>query len=135
LPSLEASRSIDDVGRRIKTLFLGRDGVGAFLRDTLGAALLYTARVAPAIAHSIDDVDRAMQWGFGWELGPFEIWDAIGIQEVLAAAGDIARPVQGRDVGDPKRVALQEAALHTVDLPERFRNDGVPPAGPELQIL
>ena len=38
------------------------------------------------IAHSIDDVDRVMRWGFGWELGPFELFDAIGVREVLAAA-------------------------------------------------
>src|SRR5262249_8244971 len=72
--------------------------VGAFLRQTLGSTLAYTERVAPAIAHSIDDVDRAMKWGFGWELGPFEILDAIG------------------------------------DRP-RIRDDGVPPAGPDFEIL
>ena len=92
LPALEASRSITDVAERTKTLFLGRDKVGAFLRQTLGSTLLYAARVAPDIAHSIDDVDRAMKWGFGWELGPFEIWDAIGIREVVDAVGVEAVP-------------------------------------------
>ena len=63
-------------GARIRALFNGKDKVGAFLRDTLGPTLVYAARVAPDVAHSIDDVDRAMRWGFGWELGPFETWDA-----------------------------------------------------------
>ncbi len=85
LAPLDAARSIEDVSERTKTLFLGRDNVGAFLRSTLGPLLLYAARVAPDVAHSIDDVDRAMRWGFGWELGPFEIWDAIGVREVLDA--------------------------------------------------
>ncbi len=78
LPSLEAAMSIEDVGERLKTLFHGQDKVGTFLRAALGPMLVYTARVAPSMANSIDDVDRAMRWGFGWELGPFEMWDAIG---------------------------------------------------------
>ena len=116
LPALDAARAIDDMAARIKTLFLGRDKVGTFLRLTLGPTLLYTARVTPSIAHSIDDVDRVMQWGFGWELGPFEMWDAIGVRDVLDALGETERPplLCGRD---------------------RFRDDGVPPAGPDLQIL
>ncbi len=91
LPALEAARSIDDVGERLKTLFLGSDKVGAFLRATLAPTLLYSAQMAPVIAHSIDDVDRAMRWGFGWDLGPFEIWDAIGVRQVIDAVG-VASP-------------------------------------------
>ena len=75
-----------------KRSFSVNDNVGAFLRATLGSLLLYAARVAPEIAYSIDDVDRAMRWGFGWELGPFEIWDAIGVREVLAACGNAEPP-------------------------------------------
>ena len=67
-------------------LFNAKDKAGQFLRETLAPTLVYTARVTPAIAHSIDDVDRVMQWGFAWELGPFELIDAIGVREVLAAA-------------------------------------------------
>jgi 3-hydroxyacyl-CoA dehydrogenase len=90
-PRLTARR-IDDVGERVKALFLGRDKVGAFLRATLGPMLVYTAQVTPAIAHSIDDVDRAMRWGFGWDLGPFELWDAIGSTYVLDAVQPPAIP-------------------------------------------
>ena len=103
LASLEAARSIDDTGARIKTLFHGKDKVGEFLRETLAPTLTYTVRIAPDIAYSIDDVDRVMKWGFGWELGPFETIDAIGPRELA-----------GRD---------------------RFRNNGLPAAAADLQIL
>ncbi len=79
LASIEAARSIDDTGERIKTLFLGKDKAGDFLRETLAPMLTYTAKVAPAIAYSMDDVDRVMRWGFGWELGPFAIMKTLGI--------------------------------------------------------
>ena len=83
---------------------------------------MYAARVAPDIAHSIDDVDRAMRWGFGWELGPFEIWDAIGVREVLEAIRSSRRA--------PPLVADCCRAGRN-----RFRDGGVPPAGPGLQLL
>src|SRR5690606_98807 len=85
LPALEAAKSIDDPVARVRALFSGRDRVGEFLRRTLAPSLLYPARVPPDIAWSIDDVDRVMQWGFGWELGPFELIDAIGVREVVDA--------------------------------------------------
>jgi 3-hydroxyacyl-CoA dehydrogenase len=80
LPSLEAARSIADTGERIKTLYNGPDRVGQFLRDTLAPTLAYAAQITPSIAHSPDDVDLVMQWGFGWDLGPFETAEAIGIE-------------------------------------------------------
>ena len=80
LGALAAAESVADTGERIAKLFAGKDRVGDFLRQTLGPTLDYTRTVTPAIAHSADDVDRVMRWGFGWELGPFEILDAIGAQ-------------------------------------------------------
>src|SRR5262249_25033763 len=79
LPSLDAARSIEDPRERIKTLFAGKDKVGEFLRDTLEPTLRYTAKVAPEIAYSPADIDRAMKWGFGWERGPFETMDVLGL--------------------------------------------------------
>jgi 3-hydroxyacyl-CoA dehydrogenase len=114
LPSLEAARSIEDPRERIRTLFRGNDKVGEFLRQTLRPTLAYTARIAPDVAYSIDDVDRVMKWGFGWELGPFEIIDAIGVADVLGAAA---------------------ASIKGLRADGRFRDDGVPAAAPDLQIL
>src|SRR5207247_631273 len=116
LPSLDAARSIEDPAERIKTLFNGRHKVGQFLADTLGPTLEYTARVAPDIAYSTDDIDHAMQWGFGWEIGPFAIMNAIGVGsgpegrrsdlQILKAAKDCNRVVRKNagaslvDIGD-----------------------------------
>ena len=85
LPALEAVRSMDDTAERLKTLFAGGDTVGRFLRASLAPALLYAARIADEVAHCPEDVDRAMRWGFGWELGPFETIRALGIETVLGA--------------------------------------------------
>ena len=126
LPALDAAAAIDDPGERIRTLFEGRDRVGEFLRATLAPTLAYAAEVAPAIAHSIDDVDRAMRWGFGWELGPFELWDAIGVDKVLEAAGRTEPP--------QIVLALRPSAPRPASS-VRFREGPVPPRAPDLQIL
>ena len=128
LSGLDAASAIDDHAERIRTLFRERDRVGEFLRATLAPTLVYAAEVAPTIAHSIDDVDRAMRWGFGWELGPFEIWDAIGIDTVLEAA---RRPDPPALVAELKGHAASGAAPATV----RFRSGAVPPRTAELQLL
>ena len=133
LPGLDAASAIDDPGERIRTLFRGRDRVGEFLRATLAPTLVYAAEVAPAIAHSIDDVDRAMRWGFGWELGPFEIWDAIGIDAVLEAAGRPDPPALVRELREsaPSGAASSGAVAPAV----RFREGAVPARAPDLQLL
>ncbi len=125
LASLDAAASIESAGERVRSLFNGRDRVGDFLRATLAPTLVYAARVAPDIAHSIDDIDRAMRWGFGWDLGPFELWDAIGIDAVLEAAGASDDP--------PPLVAARRAAATSAGT--RFRDGRLPPAAPGLQIL
>ena len=125
IPVLEATRNIDNPAERVKLLFLDQGKAGRFLRATLGPTLLHTARVASDIAHSIDDVDRAMQWGYGWELGPFEVWDAIGVHEVLDAMRETTTVL---DVPPSVQRILDAGG-------NRFRSDGVPAAAPDLQIL
>lgn len=79
LPALDTAKSIEHLPERIKTLVYGTDRVGAFLWKTFSRTLIYAANRIPEIADTVVDVDRAMRWGFGWELGPFETWDAIGV--------------------------------------------------------
>ena len=128
LGSLEASASIPDVHKRVRTLFQGQDRVGQFLRETLAPTLIYTATVTPSVAHSPDDVDRVMRWGFGWELGPFELIDAIGIQHVIDATRE-ASP----DLLEGGTPPLLQAALKGGG--DAVRDGDVPPAASDLQIL
>jgi 3-hydroxyacyl-CoA dehydrogenase len=95
LPALEGARSVADIKQRIRQLFLGHDKAGALLRQTLGPTLLYAARVAPEVAYSLDDVDRAMRWGFGWQSGPLETLDAIGASAVLEACRAASAVIPG----------------------------------------
>src|SRR5437764_1398677 len=84
LPSLDMAKNIEDTRERLKTLTWAKDRVGAFLWKTLARTLTYTADRIPEIADTIVEVDRAMRWGFSWELGPFEVWDAIGVEKSVA---------------------------------------------------
>ncbi len=106
LPSLDAARGMDDLRARVRTLTDGDDRVGRFLRETLVPTLDYADRIAPSIAHTPGDVDRAMRWGFGWELGPFELRSAPTSPEtiigVARAAGLVRRNAGASliDIGD-----------------------------------
>src|SRR6266404_3002420 len=93
LPSLEMARNIEDTAERIKTLTWSKDRAGAFLWKTLSRTLCYAAERIPEIADTVVEVDRAMQWGFNWELGPFEVWDAIGVEKSVAKLKEEGRTV------------------------------------------
>jgi 3-hydroxyacyl-CoA dehydrogenase len=90
--SIEAGKQIEETRERIRTLVgPAMDGKGdkanRFLWACLSENCLYAARRVPEIANSVVDVDRAMRWGFAWELGPFEVWDAIGVPRMAEALG------------------------------------------------
>jgi len=79
--SLDAAKGIDDLPKRVKTLVWGDDRVGEFLWKTSSRISRYAANRIPEIADTIVEVDNALKWGFGWEIGVFEAWDAIGVRE------------------------------------------------------
>ena len=93
LPSLDMAKNIEDAPERIKALTWGKDRVGAFLWKTLSKTLTYAAKRIPEIADNVVEVDRAMRWGFGWELGPFEVWDAIGVGKSVGRMKEEGMPV------------------------------------------
>ncbi len=128
IPSIEAAKSIDSVQERVRMLFSAKDKAGEFLRETFAPTVIYTARVTPDIAHSIDDVDRVMRWGFGWELGPYELFDAIGVREVLAAAQAVGGHALSKGV-PPLMQEVLDSGKNT------FRTGPVPPEAKDLLIL
>jgi 3-hydroxyacyl-CoA dehydrogenase len=83
--SIESGKAIEDTRQRLRALvgpvMEGQKGDKAqqFLWNAISETCLYAARRVPEISDSLADVDRAMRWGFGWELGPFEMVDALGL--------------------------------------------------------
>jgi 3-hydroxyacyl-CoA dehydrogenase len=86
LPIVAAARDHDDLGARLRFLLdkADEDRGARYLRDTLLPSLAYAARRVPEIADSLVEVDHAVEWGFGYELGPFRAWDAIGVADGVA---------------------------------------------------
>jgi 3-hydroxyacyl-CoA dehydrogenase len=79
--SLDAVRNADGREEKLRAVLQANDRAGNFLWKFLSQTFLYAVRRIPEIADSLVDIDRAMRWGYGWELGPFELWDAIGMAE------------------------------------------------------
>ena len=76
-PSIGAARNIDDPVRRMLTVLEGDDRAAQLARETTADSLVYAANRAQEIADSIVAIDEAMRWGFNFDLGSFEVWDAL----------------------------------------------------------
>ncbi len=79
--TLELTKPIDNLRERIKVLVSGKDKAGEFYRATFAGLFQYVSNRIPEIADELYKIDDALKAGFGWELGPFEYWDAIGVQQ------------------------------------------------------
>src|SRR5271169_4329719 len=99
-PALDMAKNVEQTGARVKML-LGLDGsgpqksdkAGAFLWSALSDLWTYSANRVPEISDSIVEIDRAMRLGFNWELGPFELWDAAGVEATVARMKKEGKPV------------------------------------------
>ena len=83
-PTLELTKTIDKVLDRFKVLVKGKDKAAEFYRKNFAAMFAYVQNRIPEISDELYRIDDAMKAGFGWENGPFEIWDAIGIEAGVA---------------------------------------------------
>lgn len=82
--SLGAARKAESPGESLKIILKGTDAAAKFVWDVTADTLLYAANRVGEIADDVVNIDRAMRWGFAWEMGPFESWDAIGVPESVA---------------------------------------------------
>ncbi len=92
-PSLAAVADIADPGERVRQFLSFADEAARFGWDVLATTFLYAANRIPEICDDIAQIDRAMRWGYAWELGPFELWDALGVRETVARMQAEGRPV------------------------------------------
>jgi 3-hydroxyacyl-CoA dehydrogenase len=93
--SLDNAKNIDDPAARIRTLIggPGKNKDEQFLWSALSDLWTYSANRIPEISDGVVEIDRAMRLGFNWELGPFELWDAAGVEATVARIKKEGRPV------------------------------------------
>src|SRR5207244_9397043 len=84
VPSLGAGKGIADPAERIRKMMAADDKAGEIARKVTWATLAYASHRLGEIAEDIVNIDNGMKWGFAWDLGPFETWDAIGVADSVA---------------------------------------------------
>jgi len=83
MPDADEARNIEDLAERLRKLIQSEGRGGTFLWKLLSDTLLYAAERVPEISDRIVEIDRAMRWGYAHKLGPFELWDALGVPLVV----------------------------------------------------
>jgi 3-hydroxyacyl-CoA dehydrogenase len=103
---LKAFKKAGSLQNRLSALFEDEGRAGTFFRETTLETLAYAARRIPEITDDPASVDKAIKWGFGWEMGPFEKWDALGFERVLEA-------MREHDIAVPSWVEQMQASGQT----------------------
>lgn len=145
--SITAAKKIDEAAGRIQTMVSGKDAAANYAWRSLRDTLIYAVNRIPEAADNVVSIDNAMKWGFNWDIGPFEMLDAIGVNAFIerAAADGIVVPetLQGveafyrfNEKGRPEFFCLQtrtwqalERPPGTIDLEIIRRSGGVVEAG------
>ncbi len=83
--TIEAAKPVDDLKQRLKTLYNGKDKAGEFYRKFHHQLFAYVSNRIPEIADELYKLDDALKAGFGWEMGAFETWDAMGLEKTIEA--------------------------------------------------
>ncbi|MCD6556956.1 MAG: hypothetical protein J7K64_07150, partial [Bacteroidales bacterium] len=89
--ALEKTKGIENIGKRIGILMADKEKVGEFMRDSFYALFWYSSNRIPEITDALYKVDDALNAGFGWKLGPFTTWDAVGVEETVKAMEEAGR--------------------------------------------
>ena len=90
-PTLEQTKTIDNLKDRFKVLLSGADKAGEFYRKTFFGLFKYVSNRIPEISDELYRIDAAMSAGFGWALGPFETWDAVGVEKTVKKMEEAGR--------------------------------------------
>ncbi|RKS53326.1 3-hydroxyacyl-CoA dehydrogenase [Gillisia mitskevichiae] len=122
--TLELTKSIDNVVDRFKVLVGGKDKAGEFYRKNLSALFAYVSNRIPEITDELYKIDDAMKAGFGWEHGPFQIWDAVGVEkgiEMMKAEGEepAAWVTEMLESGSKSFYTIKEGNTYYYDIPKK----------------
>lgn len=122
--TLELTKTVDKVIDRFKILVGGKDKAGDFYRKSFGVLFAYVTHRIPEISDELYKIDDAMKAGFGWEHGPFQIWDAIGLDkglELIKAEGQKAAPWvnEMKSAGISSFYSVKEGATYYYDIQKK----------------
>ncbi|UII79113.1 3-hydroxyacyl-CoA dehydrogenase/enoyl-CoA hydratase family protein [Flagellimonas sp. CMM7] len=122
--TLELTKTIDKVVDRFPVLTSGKDKAGEFYRKSFGALFAYVSHRIPEISDDLYKIDDAMKAGFGWEHGPFQIWDAVGLEkglEFIKAEGLEASSwvTEMKESGIDSFYSVKDGATHFYDIPKK----------------
>ncbi len=122
--TLEMTKTIDKVVDRFKVLVAGKDKAGEFYRKNMAALFAYVSNRIPEITDELYKIDDAMKAGFGWEHGPFQIWDAIGVEDgikMMQAEGyEPAAWVHDMiAAGSTSFYTIKDGATYVYDIPKK----------------
>ena len=122
--TLAATKNIDKVIDRFKVLVKGKDKAGEFYRKTFSALFAYVQNRIPEISDELYRIDDALKAGFGWEHGPFQIWDAIGVEagiELMKAEGFTPNEwvTEMLAKGEKSFYTIKEGAKYYYDIPAK----------------
>jgi 3-hydroxyacyl-CoA dehydrogenase len=93
IASLEAAQNVAEIGPRLQQILAGKDTAAQFLWRALASTSLYAASLVPEISDDIVSVDHAMEWGYGWGMGPFRTMDAVGVEALVSRARGEGRTI------------------------------------------
>lgn len=96
-PDVEAVKGVEDLPERLRALIASKDRAGSFIWTLFRDFLAYSAAMVPDISDRIVEIDRAMRWGYNFKYGPFELWDALGLE-------DTAKRMEGEGIQLPDNV-------------------------------
>ena len=122
--TLELTKKIDNVVDRFKILVAGKDKAGEFYRKSFAAMFAYVQNRIPEISDELYRIDDGLRAGFGWEHGPFQIWDAVGVEkgvEIMKAEGKepAAWVTEMIANGQTSFYSIKEGATHYYDIPAK----------------
>ncbi len=122
--TLEKTKSVDNVADRFPILIEGDDKAGEFYRRNFGAMFAYVSHRIPEITDELYKIDDAMKAGFGWQHGPFQIWDAIGVEKGMELIKEAGKKVDGwvqemLDAGVKSFYTVKEGNTYYYDIPKK----------------
>lgn len=122
--TLELTKSIDNVADRFKVLVAGKDKAGEFYRKSFAAMFSYVQNRIPEISDELYRIDDGLRAGFGWEHGPFQIWDTIGVAkgvEIMKAEGKepAGWVTEMLSNGETSFYSVKEGATFYYDIPSK----------------